>query len=183
MSFSNFVRPANITNLTMNEFLNVVVNQENTICTVQVKEHKTKTKFGAAYIHMTKSTYNLMNIYKQYFREGDIENFFINANRDPYTTPSLLRITKNLWKKAKISNTDFAFGKVRHSIVTYVHSNKPDFKEHLAQQMLHSSNTASKYYRDLLNTMESQVNFQKINDELKKKHQSRLLLKGNHGAH
>lgn len=168
ISFTNFVRPGNVTNLTLEEF-NVVINEGKTIWSVKVKEHKTKNTHGSGFIHMTASTFKLMNCYRKFFREGRIKHFFINRNGEQYSTPVLLSITKHLWNKCKVSDVEYAFGKVRHCIVSYIHTHNPEFKEPLAQQMLHSSKTASKYYRDLLTTKESQINFLKIHEELRKK--------------
>lgn len=84
-----------------------------------------------------------------------------------------MKIAQQLWKKANISNIDFAFGKVRHTIVTHFHSKNPEFKECLAQQMQHSSTTASKYYKDLNKTKEAQENFQKFQEELKNPKQTK----------
>lgn len=166
LSFTNFLRPCNLTNLKASEFEKAEGNGDNTIISVQVKQHKTKKKYGSAYIHMTEKTYKLMQAYKQFFRVGDVDNFFINSNGDAYTTPALLRITKDFWKRTNISNFDFSFGKVRHAIVTHIHAKNPEFKESLAEQMNHSSATASKFYKDFTTTKVAQENFQKFYKQL-----------------
>lgn len=131
-------------------------------------QHKTNDKFGADFIHLTKDTYTLMKVFGKFYRLGHINNFFLNSKGEAYNTPSLLSITKHLWKKSNISKTDFAFGKVRHTIVTHIHSTNSQYKERLAQQMQHSASTASKYYKDRNSTKQAQDNFTKVHDELNK---------------
>jgi site-specific recombinase XerD len=148
---SNANRSGVLANMTVQEFLTARQIGESFV--ISVTSHKTAHVYGPAKIVLTQTLFGWLSIFVTHVRSQITQRFsgkggflFLSWTGEKLESGQITRAVQSVWKKAGLG-TDISCTLMRKSAVSSLHEKCPGQKDHLADLMCHSTQTASRCYR------------------------------------
>ncbi len=161
----NGQRAGSISHMTLKEFENRLINEDNS-ARIFVLHHKTSETHGPSILSLSPELHNYVVQYINNVRpllavsENDASHVFLSETGSKMSSSQLSSAAKMFWKRATKTVKNFNFTIIRKSVTTNVRQltkNDANTAVILANQMTHDKSTADKHYHLTKNSTEEHV--------------------------
>jgi len=144
----NVQRPGAIRNMSVEEVTQASSNDEKSLYTIKVKQHKTAKRHGPANIHAHHNIYSCLLMYIANIRQHSPLNLvFTTADGTKISSSLANKIQREFVSSCNIGVDNFTATLYRMSVVTSIHNTHKHLIDAAASQMSHKPETAAKNYR------------------------------------